>query len=132
MKCEKKSEDFGIMPRNTIVHNNREKRRLVRYTCPFDIKLVDAKITHEHFEATAIPFLIIERDEVYIKRFFKEPMLTFSTQFNFMKLVGNAICVPYSNWSFWYDPELVKKVEELTAIKKYTEAMAMTLGQDAE
>lgn len=34
---KKKFDYFDIMPTNTSIHNNRKKRRLLFYTCPFGI-----------------------------------------------------------------------------------------------
>lgn len=107
---------FQNLHENKIVYNEKTILGIV--------KLKDIVITPEGFKATAIPCLEIERgDEFGVSYFMKMPELTFSAGWSSMCLNGERLSVPYVGWSIWCDPETVKKVEELTLNKNYSEAL---------
>jgi len=96
------------------------------------IKLEDVVITPERFEATAIPYLLIEKSERLDRIFFRSPKWAFGSQWQYMRLIGDSINVPYANWSIWCEPYIVKKVEELTVKKMFREALNLTLYQEGQ
>ena len=96
------------------------------------VKLKDIVITPERYEATAIPCSVIERGDEIDSYFFKKPEWTFSAIWSWMLLSGESLTVPYAGWSIWCDPEIVKKVEELTLKKKFREALKLTLYEEEE
>lgn len=91
------------------------------------IKVEDVVITPERFQATAVPYLLIERNNRFDKFFFRKPKWTFCATWDHMRLIDNSINVPYANWTVWCEPELVKEVEQLTIEKNYREAVKRTL-----
>lgn len=94
------------------------------------VKLEDVVITPERFKATAIPYLPIERKHKFDQFFFRKPKWTFGSDWQFMRLIGNSINVPYANWTIWFDPETIKLVEELIQSNKMKEALAITLYEN--
>lgn len=91
------------------------------------VKLQDIKITPERFEATAIPYVLIERGNRFENFFVTTKSWTFRASWLSMRLIGESFSVPYAGWSIWCEPELVRQVEEFTLNKKFHEAMQLTL-----
>lgn len=94
------------------------------------VKLEDIVITPERFQATAIPYLCIERKQRVDEFFFRKPKWTFSAQWQSMRLIGNSINVPYANWTIWFDPETIKLVEEFVNSNKMKEALDLTFNEE--
>ena len=87
------------------------------------VTLKDIKNTPELFEATAIPYMHIERPD-RISNLMKEPW-TFGAAWPYVRLLGDHFGT-YGGWIFWTDKELVKTVEELARKKDFESAYKLT------
>ncbi len=91
------------------------------------VKLKNIKITPEFFEATAIPYALIERGNRFENFFKTNSSWTIRGSWSWIRLIGESLGVPYAGWSIWCEPELVRQVEALTLDKKFKEALQLTL-----
>ncbi len=97
------------------------------------IKVENIIITPEHFQATAISYLVIKRGNRYDEMFLKGKDWGFGSTWEGMHLGNNnTIGVAYAGWTIWCDPELVKEVEELIQNEKMDEALLLTINYDRE
>jgi hypothetical protein len=117
----KYSQLFKKLYENKVVYHER-------FSCI--IKLEDIKITEERFEATAVPFLQIINGSKRLDKTYPDKPWEFGGIWKMIKTEENCLFSPYGGWSIWFEPELVKKVENLVLDGKYNEALKLTLYAD--
>jgi hypothetical protein len=88
------------------------------------VKLENIKILPNFFEATAIPYLKIEKER--LDRFYPRKPWEFGARWSKMNLQDNIVS-GYGGWIMWCDPDLVKIVEQLVLEKRFKEALELTL-----
>jgi len=91
--------------------------------------LEEINISPEMFEATATPYLIIEKGN-RLDRFFPQKAWQFGAKWSSVQLIGNCLSAMYGGWNIWCDPETVEKVEKLVLGKNYEEALNLTFYRD--
>ena len=91
--------------------------------------LDEINISPEMFEATAIPYLIIEKGS-RLDRFFPKKAWKFGAKWSSVRLIGNCLSSMYGGWNIWCDPETVKEVENMVLEKNYEAALNLTLYKD--
>ena len=87
--------------------------------------LENIKIAPDRFEATAIPYITIERGDK--PRLRREKPWTFGSGWPYMTLHDGHFSTYGGLWLFWTDKELVKTVEELARKKEFEKAQELTL-----
>jgi hypothetical protein len=88
--------------------------------------LENIQITSERFEATAVPYINIERPD---KPYHQKKPWTFSASWPYMRVL-NGHFGTYGMWSFWTDKELVKTVEELARKGEFEKALDLTVYKE--
>jgi hypothetical protein len=88
------------------------------------VTLKDIINTPELFEATAIPYINIEKPSGHSYALDNEPW-TFGAAWPYMRLLDDHFGT-YGGWLIWTDKELVKVVEELARKKDFEFAYELT------
>jgi hypothetical protein len=99
-----------------------------RFLCVASLK--DIITTPEKFEATATPYINIEKPEEEESRFMKKPW-TFGAGWPYIRLLGDHFGT-YGGWLIWTDKELVKTVEELARKKDFKTAYELTAYKESK
>ena len=107
-----------------LFNNLYENKVIFHERATVVLKLEDIKITPDKFEAKAIRQLLIGTEN-RINKVLPPKIFPVGSNWAYLKLIGNVL-MPYSGWLMWVDPELVKKVEELTLEMKFTDALNLT------
>ncbi len=94
------------------------------------IRLEDIIIIPEYFQAKAIPFLLIERKNRFDQLFFRKPNWTFRAHWKSIRMISCSLNIPYTNWTLWWEPELVESAENIALKNNYQDALRLTLGED--
>ena len=92
------------------------------------IRLENIVLTPDKFEATAIRLKLFEPISNSFKRFASLNSWTIGANWAYLTLDKKGCLCPYSGWLMWIEPELVKKVEELTNKSNFEEARNLTIG----
>ena len=90
-------------------------------------RLKDIEITPKGFGAKAIPLLSIKQIEPPYD-VLDEPW-HFGGPWDWMRLIGNAINMPYAGWTIWPEYDRVKKVEEAVIKNDFKTALSLTLRE---
>ena len=114
-KLEKIAPIFNNLFENKVVYHER-------FTCI--VKLENIKILPNFFEATAIPYLKIEKERP--DRFYPTKSWEFGSRWSILNIRDNVLS-GYGSWVMWYDPDLVRTVEQLVLEKRFKEALELTL-----
>jgi hypothetical protein len=93
------------------------------------VRLENIDISSEGFEATAVPYRLIERGVPELDSRFPDHKWEFGATWSHMTLAGNSIRAPYANWNAWCDPSLVKAVEELMEEGNTQGALLLTANE---
>lgn len=97
-----------------------------RFMCVAILK--DIIITPELFQATAIPYIKIERVDSKFTFYPIKPW-KFGTTWSHLRLFNDHFA-GYGSWLFWPEKDLVKYVEEKARKGKFEEALKLTLYKD--
>ena len=92
------------------------------------IQLENIILTPNKFEATAIRLKLFEPISNSFKRIASLNSWTIGGNWAYLTLDKKGCLCPYSGWLMWIEPELVKKVEELTNKGNFEEARNLTIG----
>lgn len=92
------------------------------------VRLEDIEITPQHFSATAIPHLHIERTGFFRPQSPTKPW-SFKGTWGWMRLIDNSLNVPYAGWTIWPEAERVRAVERLVLAKDFEEALLLTFNE---
>ena len=99
-----------------------------RFMCVATIENIE--ITPERFEATALPYITIEREgKPHLRRPLGKPW-TFGCRWDWMTARDGHFSTYGGMWLFWTDKDLVKRVEELARNKEFEAAQNLTLYKD--
>jgi hypothetical protein len=98
-----------------IVYHERFTRLVV---------LENMKITPESFFAKAIPLALIKAG-TRLESFYSEKPWVFGAVWSHICYLDNQLMTPYANWSIWFEPILVERVEGLVLQEKFQEAHSL-------
>jgi hypothetical protein len=98
---------FNNLFENKVVYHER-------FTCI--VILENLIIKPELFEATAKPYLQIEKGSRLDKTYPKNPW-KFDSVWSNLRLIDNCINALYSGWNIWVDPDTVQMVEKFVLDK---------------
>lgn len=91
------------------------------------IRLENIILTPDLFEATVIRLKLFEPISNSFKRIASINSWTIGANWAYLTLDKKGSLHPYSGWLMWIEPELVKKVEDLTNNGNFEEARNLTI-----
>lgn len=118
LRYEVLSPLFNNLYENKVIHHERVTSI---------IRLDNIILTPDLFEATAIRLKLFEPISNSFKRIASINSWTIGANWAYLTLDKGGYLHPYSGWLMWIEPELVKKVEELTKNGNFEEARNLTI-----